>query len=174
MLLQSYSLEIFNNKCKPDALTVQCHAHLDQEIGKALPYLNSVLGGNEYIVDPPSITFKIHGKLISVQARRIAINAMKDGAEAKKIVEWLKEEINDAWERRDEIEPLFTGSPKMQLPKILKLLPKTNCRECGAPTCMVFAIQLMEGAKDSNQCSDLEEKKTETIRRLSVKIHFSF
>lgn len=173
MLLQSYSLEIFNNKCKPDALTVQCHAHLDQDIGIALPYLNRELGGNEYIVDPPSITFKIHGKLISVQARRIAINAMKDRAEAKKIVEWLKEEINAAWKRREEIKPLFTGSPKIQLPEILKLLPKTNCRECGALTCMVFATQLMEGAKDSSQCSDLEENKRKELDAYLAKFNLS-
>ena len=173
MLLQSYSLEIFNNKCKLDALTVQCHAHLDQDIGIALPYLNRELGGNEYIVDPPSITFKIHGKLISVQARRIAINAMKDRAEAKKIVEWLKEEINAAWKRREEIKPLFTGSPKIQLPEILKLLPKTNCRECGALTCMVFATQLMEGAKDSSQCSDLEENKRKELDAYLAKFNLS-
>ena len=157
MLLQSYRLEIFNNKCKPDALTVQCHAHLDQDISQALPYLNSVLGGNEYIVDPPSVTFKVHGKLISVQARKIAINAMRDEDEAKKIVEWLKEEINAAWNRRDEIEPRYSGSPRIQMVELLKLLPKTNCGECGAPTCMVFAIQVMEGGKDSSHCSELED-----------------
>lgn len=157
MLLQSYRLEIFNNKCKPDALTVQCHAHLDQDISQALPYVNSVLGGNEYIVDPPSVTFKLHGKLISVQARRIAINAMQDAAEAKKIVEWLKEEINAAWKRRDEIEPRYRGSPRIQMVELLKLLPKTNCGECGAPTCMVFATQVMEGAKDSSHCPGLED-----------------
>ncbi|MBW2711975.1 MAG: Fe-S cluster protein, partial [Deltaproteobacteria bacterium] len=30
-----------------------------------------------------------------------------------------------------------------------KLLPKTNCKECGQSTCMVFATQIAEGAKGS-------------------------
>lgn len=34
MLLNGYHLQIFNNECMPGALTVQCFAHLDQDVGK--------------------------------------------------------------------------------------------------------------------------------------------
>ena len=44
MLLESYRLEIFNSKCMPGAETVHCFAHLDQDVGRALPYLNTVFG----------------------------------------------------------------------------------------------------------------------------------
>ena len=57
MLLKDYRLEIFNNECMPGAMSVQCIAHLDLDVGPALPYLNTVLGGFEYIDDPPSVTF---------------------------------------------------------------------------------------------------------------------
>ena len=75
MLLQSYRLEIFNNECMPGAMSVQCFAHLDQDVSKALPYLNAELGGFEYINDPPSVTFKLHGKLLTVHGHKIAVNA---------------------------------------------------------------------------------------------------
>jgi ArsR family metal-binding transcriptional regulator len=107
MLLQSYRLEIFNNACMPGAMSVQCFAHLDQDVSAALPYLNAELGGFEYIKDPPSVTFKLHGKLLTAHTRKIAVNALKDESEAKKIVEWLKREINAAWEKRDAIMPRF-------------------------------------------------------------------
>jgi CO dehydrogenase/acetyl-CoA synthase gamma subunit (corrinoid Fe-S protein) len=42
--------------------------------------------------------------------------------------------------------------PRPQLIEILKCLPRTNCRECGQPTCMVFATLVMEGAKVSDDC----------------------
>jgi len=45
MLLKNYSLEIFKSKCQADAKGVHCFAHLQQDVSKALPYLNSVLGG---------------------------------------------------------------------------------------------------------------------------------
>lgn len=155
MLLESYRLEIFNSECNPGAMAVHCFAHLDQDVGEALPYLNAVLGGFQYIQDPPSVTFKTHGKLIAVHGRKIAVNALKDEAEARKIVEWLKREINDAWEKRDQIVPISKGAPRPQLIEILKLLPKTNCKKCGEPTCMVFAARVAEGAKGVEACPPL-------------------
>jgi len=64
MLIENYRLEIFNNKCMPGAETVSCFALLDEDVSAVLPYLNSVLGGFEYVQDPPAVTFKAHGKLI--------------------------------------------------------------------------------------------------------------
>ena len=159
MLLESYRLEIFNSECNPGAMTVHCFAHLDQDVGEALPYLNTVLGGFEYIQDPPSVTFKAHGKLITVHGRKIAVNALKDETEARKIVEWLKREINDAWEKREEIVPSHKSMPRPQLIEILKLLPRTNCKKCGDPTCMVFASRVAEGAKGIDACDPLASEQ---------------
>ena len=111
------------------------------------------------LIDPPSVTFKAHGKLITVHDRKIAVNALKDEAEARKIVEWLKREINDAWENRENIVPSFKDAPRPQVIEILKLLPKTNCRQCGEPTCMVFAARMAEGAKGIDACEPLDSER---------------
>jgi ArsR family metal-binding transcriptional regulator len=155
MLLENYELEIFNSKCNPGAVSVHCFAHLAQDVSAALPYLNKLLGGFEYLQDPPSVTFKAQGKLITVHGRKIAVNALKDEVEARKIIEWLKHEINDAWDQREQIEPSFQATPRPKLLDILKLLPKTNCKACGEPTCTVFAARVAEGAKGSQNCSEL-------------------
>ena len=156
MLLESYTLEIFNSECNPGAMTVMCHAHLDQDVGEALPYLNAEIGGFEYVREPPAVTFRSQGKLITVHSRKIAVNALKDEVEARKIVEWLKREINRAWEHRNEIEPSYQGLPRPKVIDILKLLPKTNCQECGEPTCMVFAARAAEGAKGAGDCPEMD------------------
>lgn len=155
MLLESYRLEIFNNKCMPGAMTVQCFAHLDQDVSAVLPFLNAELGGFSYIEDPPSVTFKMHGKLLTVHGNKIAVNALKDEVEARQIVGWMKREINNAWEKQNTITPRFEGMPRPQVIQILKCLPKTNCRECGEPTCTVFATRVAEGVKDSDACPAL-------------------
>ncbi len=159
MLLKEYDLEIFKSKCQADAKGVHCFAHLHQDVSEALPYLNTVLGGFEYLKDPPAVTFKAQGKLITVHGNKIAVNALKDELEAKKIVEWLKNEINDAWEKHDEIEPSYKGMPRPGIIEILKLLPKTNCRECDQPTCMVFATKIAEGAKGPDDCTQLNDNQ---------------
>lgn len=155
MLLKSYSKEILRPECNPSFESVHCIAHLEQDISAVLPYLNAVLGGFEYLKDPPAVIFRSQGKLITVHGDKIAINALRDEDEADKILAWLQREINDAWENRNSIEPSYEGAPKPKLIEILKLLPKTNCKECGEPTCMVFAARMAEGAKGPKDCPPL-------------------
>ena len=152
MLLKNFSKAIFRPECNPEFESVHCIAHLAQDISEVLPYLNAVLGGFDYLKDPPAVIFRSQGKLITVHGNKIAINALKDESEADKILDWLKREINKAWESRDNIEPSYEGTPKPKLIEILKLLPRTNCKECGQTTCMVFAARMAEGAKGPEDC----------------------
>ena len=156
MLLKSYSKEIFRPECNPGFESVHCIAHLDQNIESVLPYLNAVIGGFEYLNDPPAVIFRSQGKLITVHGSKIAINALQDANEADKILRWLQREINAAWVNRTNIEPSYEGAPKPKLIEILKLLPKTNCKACGEPTCMVFAARLAEGVKGSVDCPPMD------------------
>ena len=174
MLLKSYTKEIFNNECMPSVMSVQCFAHLDEDVGKALPYLNALLRGYTYIKDPPSVTFKIQGKLITVHPKKIAINALKDEEEATKIIEWLKREINTAWENREEIEPSYESAPIPKVLEILKLLPKTNCKECGQTTCMVFASMVAEGAKVAEDCPPLDDSNSKKLYEYMKQFHFDY
>lgn len=174
MLLESYKKEIFRPECNPGFESLHCIAHLDQDITEALPYLNATLGGFEYLKDPPAVTFKVHGKLITVHPREIAVNALKDEEEVDKILEWLKREINEAWDKRDEIEPKYEGAPKPKVFEILKLLPKTNCKECGDPTCMVFATRIAEGAKGAGDCPPLEGENMLKLEKYMSGFRFDY
>jgi ArsR family metal-binding transcriptional regulator len=105
-----------------------------------------------------------------VHAQKIAVNALKDENEARKIVEWIIREINDAWGKRDAIEPCYEGMLKHKVIEILKLLPKTNCKECGSPTCMVFSTLVAEGVKDSEDCPCLDDFNS--INCLNIRVGF--
>ena len=159
MLLRGYWKEISRPACNNTFQSLHCIAHLDEDIGEALPYLNAVLGGDTYIKEPPSVTFKTQGKLITVHSRKIAVNALRDEAEAQHILEWLKKEINEVWEHRDTVVPKYDGRSKPHLLEIFKLLPKTNCRKCGQPTCMMFASLATEGIKGCDDCPEMTEEK---------------
>ncbi len=164
VLLKSYKPEIFNPTCNSRFQSVHCIAHLDEDIGEALPYLNAVLGGDTYIKDPPSVTFKMNGKLVTVHSRKIAINALKDEAEARAVLEWLKKEINEAWANRETIIPKFDGRSKPHPLTIYRLLPRTNCKVCGQPTCMAFAVLAAEGAKGAEDCRPLDDASRAKLR----------
>ena len=155
MMLKHYRKE-FRRPPNPSAKHLRCVAYLDENISDVLPYLNTVLRGHQYITEPPSLTLKFNGKLITIYSQEIAINIVKDKAEADKILEWLKQEINDTWKRRHQIKPSFSAAQKPGILNILKLLPKTNCKECGQPTCMVFAQLVTEGKKGPEDCPQLD------------------
>jgi ArsR family metal-binding transcriptional regulator len=172
MLLTGYTLEIFRSKCNAGAQTLHCFAHLHDDVGAVLPYLNTVLGGFSYIKEPPALTLKNSGKLITVHSRKIAVNALQDEEQAEKIVNWLQREINSAWENRADIEPSVEGQKQPALLEVLKLLPKTNCKECGEPTCMVFAVRIIEGVKDHTNCPALPDEKRESLANYLSGFHF--
>ena len=172
MLLESYTKEIFRAECNPGFEALHCFAHLNQDVGEAIPYLNAVLGGFTFTKDPPSVTFKVHGKLITVHAKKIAINALKDEDEAVRIIEWVKREINAAWENRANIEPSYESAPRPSVLEILKFLPKTNCKECSQPTCMVFATQVAEGAKGPDDCPPLDDENSKKLSEYLSQFRF--
>ena len=50
---------------------------------------------------------------------------------------------------------------------IYKLLPKTNCRECGFSTCLAFAMQLAKKAIDVNKCPYLSKESKDALEAAS-------
>jgi ArsR family metal-binding transcriptional regulator len=163
MLLTGYVKTIFRPACMPGASSVHCEANLNEDIRGVLPYINATLGGYGYVKEPPSVSFQMHGKLLTVHAKQIFVNALKDEEEADNILQWIMREINEAWENRDNITPKYQDPPKPNMVEILKFLPKTNCKECGLPTCMVFATRVAAGLKDADGCPPLAKEKKEAL-----------
>lgn len=163
MLVARYRKEL-SLPPNPKAKHLRCYAHLDGDIGEVLPYLNTVLGGYQYYQEGQMLTLKFQAKLITLYPKMIAINMVEDEAEAEKIIEWLKEEINNTWENRSTIKPSFTVSPKPRILDILKLLPKDNCQGCGLPTCLVFAVQVSEGDRLYDDCPKLNPESKSKLK----------
>ena len=40
---------------------------------------------------------------------------------------------------------------------ILKDLPRTNCKQCGVPSCMAFSVQVFKGEKQLDECPFVED-----------------
>jgi acetyl-CoA decarbonylase/synthase complex subunit gamma len=46
---------------------------------------------------------------------------------------------------------------------IFKLTPRTNCKECGNPTCMAFAMKVAQGTVQIEQCPHMSPDALETL-----------
>jgi len=52
--------------------------------------------------------------------------------------------------------------------EIFKLLPKTNCKKCGFPTCLAFAMKLAQGQVDLSACPDVSEESKKILGEASA------
>ncbi|MDR2141562.1 MAG: acetyl-CoA decarbonylase/synthase complex subunit gamma [Deltaproteobacteria bacterium] len=52
--------------------------------------------------------------------------------------------------------------------QIFKLLPGTNCKKCGSPTCLAFAMNLASGKAELDACPDVSEASREKLSAASA------
>jgi len=52
--------------------------------------------------------------------------------------------------------------------QIFKLLPKTNCAECGVPTCLAFAMNLAAGKAELDSCPYVSDEAREQLAEASA------
>jgi ArsR family metal-binding transcriptional regulator len=157
MLINEYDLKLFTPPCEPGAAKWTAEAQLKVDISEVLPYLNAALRGAVYNRAANALTWTKGGRNVAFHARRIMAANLADRAEAERVIRGLVDLVNRTWERRNELQPDFEMHRRAAPMEIYQLLPKTNCGQCGQPTCFTFALQLVAGQKEPEDCPPLRE-----------------
>jgi len=155
MLLNKYTLRIMLPDCNPSSEKVNAIADLSDNISELLPYLNTVLKGGQYIEKERILIVKREGHLITFRPKEIAITKLEDEEDARSVMEDLKHIINETNRNRDHIEPDYSTPKELKASDILKLIPGSNCKKCGAPTCFAFVFKLMRQEIQITKCTPL-------------------
>jgi len=155
MLLKDYTFETMLPECNTFAETINAIASLSDDIGEVLPYLASVIKLCSYDDKTKTLTFKQDGKGIAIYSRQIAVTKLRDREEAARMLGQLKDLINQTYENRQNIAPCYKKGIELKYLDVFKLLPGTNCRKCGQPTCLAFAARLVQQEANIAQCSPL-------------------
>jgi ArsR family metal-binding transcriptional regulator len=157
MLIEDYDVEVFTPPCEPGAERFAARARLIVDITGVLPYLNATLRGAVYNPAAQALTWKKGGHNIAFHAYEIATSNVEDRDAAEKELHGLIALVNRTWERREEITPDHEIHQRPTPMAIFNLLPKTNCRECGEPTCFTFALKLVASQVSVEACPLLSE-----------------
>jgi ArsR family metal-binding transcriptional regulator len=157
MLIEYYDLDVFTPPCEPGAERFSAIARLTVDISEVLPYLNATLRGAVYYRPANALTWKKGGHNLAFHAYQIATSNVEDYDAAVKEIDGLIKLINRTWERRAEITPDTETHQRPGLMAVYKLLPQTNCKQCGEPTCYSFAIKLVASQKRISDCPPLIE-----------------
>ncbi len=170
MLLNDYKLRIVLPECNFSAEKVNALVALSDDISEVLPYLNTVLKGLQYIDKNKILTVKRGGHLITFRPREIAITKLEDEKEAREVVEDLKQIVNETYQNRNKIEPDYTMGKELKSSDILKVLPRTNCKECGERTCFAFSYKLIRHEVEISKCTPLLSEKYEENRKTLLEL----
>lgn len=157
MIIEKYDVEVFTPPCDPGAERYAAKAHLTADITEILPYLNASLRGAVYLPEAHALTWKKAGHNVAFHADEIAVSNVADRDGAEKELRGIINLVNQTWERRAEITPDHTTRQRPAPMAIYKLLPNTNCKQCGEPTCFSFALKLAVSQKKLADCPPLTE-----------------
>jgi ArsR family metal-binding transcriptional regulator len=155
MLLNGYDLEITTMACDCHAASLAVFAHLHDDIAAALPYLNGLLSGAVYDQQFQVLTWKEEGREVSLRPRLMAISDVADRDDAAARVGRLAGWVNETWERRESLQPNFKKRVRAPAMAIFRLLPGTNCKQCGCETCWILAAKLSGGSAALDDCPAL-------------------
>ena len=147
--------------CIADPMKIRVVARADRDLKDVLPYIDRVLPLARYSETMKVLTFKRGPSLITIYGDgRITMTQVADEDEARRMLEELKELINETWERRGSIdvsEP--RAKAKLGVIEVYAYLPKLNCRMCGEQTCMAFATKLLMMERKIDECPLLKEER---------------
>ena len=157
MLIEKYDLQVLTPPCEPGAERLTAKAKLVADIREVLPYLNATLRGVVYCPAAPALTWKKAGHNVAFHPYEIAVSNAVDRDSAQKELDGLIALVNRTWERRAEITPSLKVRRRPTIMDVYKLLPQTNCKQCGQPTCYTFALKLTASQKRIEDCPSLFE-----------------
>jgi ArsR family metal-binding transcriptional regulator len=155
MLINNYEIAVTSPACEPGAERYAAKAKFTMDISEVLPYLNAVLTEVEYHPGAHALAWKKPGHTVVFHAFEIAISDVKDRDGAEQEIKELVELVNKTWHRKDEITPSLAVRQRLTPMAIHQLLPRTNCKECGEPSCWLFAAKLATAQKVIADCSPL-------------------
>ena len=164
-LISGYRLELFSPPCIPGAPIWSARVTLESDIAAVLPYLNARLAGAEYEPAAKVLVWKDQRHKYAFRPLEIKAGPARDRQEAKGLVDRAVALVNDTWRDRERIEARHEKRPVTNLTQIYRLLPGSNCGQCGSGTCMAFAAALRRGDTELACCPVLEEPGHEANRK---------
>jgi len=102
--------------------------------------------------------------------REINVGQVACEEDGIKLLDYAKQLINDTWEKRASITPVHHRKEELKAKDILDYLPRTNCRDCGLPTCFAFAVALLKGQKRLQDCSALSKPESAQDRQALARL----
>ena len=143
---------------------------LTADISDSFPYLNTLLDDTVYDRDNRILIGMYNHRRYAFRPHEIQLGMIEDTSKASSIVDEVIELVNRGWSERKNITPSYRERQLPTIYDVYKLLPGTNCKKCGYPTCLACASDIRNGVISIECCPLLLEPEyvhnREQIRNL--------
>ncbi len=167
-IAKDYELRLEAPACEPGAEYWNATAHFADDISEVFPYLNAQWTGAIYNPAVRQITTNIGGRAVALKPHEITLSNLPDRDTAVIEMEKIVAEVNRIWMDRENLTPLHTQRKRLVAMEIYTLLPQTNCKRCGQPTCFAFASKITVGEADIQACTPLFEEEQYAEKRQAL------
>lgn len=167
-IAKDYEMHLDAPACEPGAEYWNATARFQEDLSAVFPYLNAKWKEVIYSPNAQQITWSFEGHAVAIKPFEITISNLPDRDTATIEMEKIVGEINRIWMDREKITPLHKPRKRLVAMEVYQLLPQTNCRICGEPTCFAFASKITVGEADPKQCTPLfaEDQYAEKRQKL--------
>jgi DNA-binding CsgD family transcriptional regulator/ArsR family metal-binding transcriptional regulator len=128
------------------------HFKLDNDIRMLFPYINAAIKDCRFFDKPAHIQLVLDDIQCTLYPKEVIAAPFMDQDQAEKFVNRLIDFLNDIYIQKDSLAPDHKKFRPISVIDIYKLLPQTNCKECGFPTCLAFAGALSKKQTTPDQC----------------------
>jgi ArsR family metal-binding transcriptional regulator len=171
-LIIDYRFELIEDHHHPGSGRYGVRVILPTDISTSFPYLNTMLDDTLYDHENRILIGVNNRRRYAFRPHEIQVGMVIDPSEAASIVEGAVELVNRVWREREDITPSFRERKLPTVYDIYKLLPGTNCRECGYSTCLACAADIRNGVVSLERCP-LLSKPEYTQNREQIRLWMS-
>ncbi len=165
-IITAYRYEISEAPCLPGSGRYGIRIAVPGDISEVFPYLNAVLEDTWYDRENQVLVGSDNGRRLAFRPDEIKVSGLNEATEAPELARAIVERVNQVWRERDKITPCYRERKVPPAIAIYQLLPKTNCKQCGYPTCLVFASELRHRPDLLDECPQLSDEVRQQVARL--------
>lgn len=132
------------------------HFKLDEEILHLFPYILAVKKDAVHFVNPECLQFKHDNYYTAIYPPDCVVaRFFESKRDANIFINSLIVFFKDLKKKKERIKPQFKRYQRLQVLEILRLLPGTNCRQCGFQSCTAFAAAVSHRKISLDTCTQL-------------------
>ncbi|MFC1513169.1 (Fe-S)-binding protein, partial [Thermodesulfobacteriota bacterium] len=133
------------------------HFEVAKNLAPLFPYINSSIEGAQYFAQPERIQCIFAEVQCTLYSHAIIAAGFNNHEQARIFGEKLLHFLNELFAKRNSLTPNHRQVKNLSALDIYKILPQTNCAQCGLPSCLAFASALSKGKGASSQCPDFAQ-----------------